>query len=123
MCEEYVQSLESKMKHGGRGFLMIADFDKYGRCLANAEHLSIGRFLAEQTRKVWIPVKLVYALTWRFFRSRMDMEPITESKERMEFYHWGTKRACEVLTSAGFEIVDADTQVCPRDPVIHFRKP
>jgi len=131
MCEEYVHSLGPKMQHGSRGFLMIADFDKYELCRSNANRLSIGRFFVEQTRKVWIPMKLAYSLTWRYFRPKIDLEPVSTSKDRnlgntegnFGWYHWGVERACNALTSAGFAIVEPDVEVCPRDPIIHFRKP
>jgi hypothetical protein len=130
MCEEYVQSLGPKMRSGSRGFLYIADFDKYERCLANAERLTVGRFLAAQTRKIWIPAKYGYLLAWRFFRSKMDLENVSKSRERnlwnsegnFGWYHWGVDRACPALKSAGFEIVEPDVEVTPRDPVIHFIK-
>jgi phospholipid N-methyltransferase len=126
MCEEYVQSLAGKMRHGSRGFLMVADFDKFDRCLADAGRLSIGRFFAEQRRGVWIPAKVGYFLAWRFFRSKMDMVSTAQLKDNVEYYqwyHWGIERACKALTRAGFDIVETDAQVCPRDPVIHFKKP
>ena len=131
MCEEYVRSLVPKMRSGSRGFLMIADFDKYEQCRANAQHLSIGRFLDEQTRKVWMPAKFGYQFAWRFFRKKMDIEPVSKEWEKnlwntagnFGWYHWGIERACNAIVSAGFEIVEPDNEVCWRDPVIHFRKP
>jgi len=131
MCEEYVQSLYRKMRSGARGFLMIADFDKYNRCMENDAHLAIGRFLAEQRRKVWIPAKLGYFLAWRYFRSKMDIEPVSKSSDKnlwnskgnFGWYHWGVARASAAIAGAGFDIVEPDIEVCHRDPVIHFRKP
>jgi SAM-dependent methyltransferase len=129
MCEEYVQSLQRKMRSGARGFLMIADFDKYEQCRANAERLSIGRFLAEQKRKVWMPARFGYFFAWRYFRSKMDLERVSKTRERnlsgggdAGWYHWGVDRACAAMARAGFEIVDRDIEVCQRDPVIHFKK-
>ncbi|MGD1062628.1 MAG: class I SAM-dependent methyltransferase [Terracidiphilus sp.] len=131
MCEEYLQSIFRTMKHGSRGFLMIADFDKYESCRAQADLLSIGRFFMEQDRKVWMPAKLGYMLPWRFFRGKMDIEPVSKSSEKnlwtddgnFGWYHWGTERACEAMTRRGFQIVEPDVEACQRDPVIHFRKP
>ncbi len=131
MCQEYLHSIHRTMKRASRGFLMIADFDKYERCRALADRLSIGRFLGEQRRKVWIPSKLGYLLVWRFFRERMDLEPVSKSRDKnlwtadgeFGWYHWGIERACEAMARTGFEIVEPDVEVCPRDPIIHFRKP
>lgn len=131
LCEEYLLSMHRKMRHGSRGFLMIADFDKYEQCRAEADRLSIKRFFAEQTRKVWMPAKLVYFLTWRFFREKMDIEPVSKSREQnlwnadgdFGWYHWGVERACRAMVRAGFDIIEPDVEVCQRDPVIHFKKP
>jgi len=130
MCEEYVQSLYRKMRPSSRGFLMIADFDKYEQCRAKAGCLSIGRFLAEQRRKVWIPAKLGYFLAWRYFRPKMDLEPVSKLRDQnlwngdagFGWYHWGIESACEAIARAGFEIIESDVEVCQRDPVIHFKK-
>lgn len=131
MCEEYLLAIFRKMKHGSRGFLMIADFDKYEQCRAMADRFSVGRFLAEQRRKIWLPAKLGYSLAWRFFRPKMDIEPVSKSREKnlwtvegdFGWYHWGLERACLAMVRAGFEIVEPDVEVCQRDPVIHFRRP
>ena len=131
MCEEYVKSLALKIKKGGQGFLMIADFDKYEECRANSDTLSIGRFLNAQKRKVWLPTKLGFNFSWRYFRPKMDLEPVSKTSEQnlwngtdggFGWYHWGVERACNAFVAAGFEIVEQDVEVCPRDPVIHFRK-
>lgn len=131
MCEAYLDAIFRTMQHGGRGFLMIADFDKYEACRARAEQLSIGRFLMEQTRKVWLPAKCGYALVWRYFRKKVDLEPVSNSRERnlwaedcnFGWYHWGVERACNAMRARGFVVVEPDVEVCPRDPVIHFMKP
>lgn len=131
MCEEYLQSIFRTMKHGSLGFLIIADFDKYESCRAQADRLSIGRFLAEQSRRVWMPAKLGYAMAWRCFRAKMNIESVSKSRDQnlwtadgqFGWYHWGLERACEAITREGFQIVETDVEVCPRDPVIHFRKP
>jgi len=131
MCEEYLPAMYRTMKRGSRGFLMIADFDKYERCRAHADRLSMGRFLAEQKRKVWAPTRLAFELSWRYFREKMDLEPVSKDREKnlqsatgnVSWYHWGLSRACQAMVQAGFEIVEPDAEVCQRDPVIHFRKP
>ncbi len=132
MCEEYLLSINRKMKPCSRGFLMIADFDKYEQCRANADRLSISRFLTEQKRRIWIPARLGYLLAWRFSREKMpDMEHVSKFREKnllnavgdFGWFLWGIERSCHAMTRAGFEIVESDVEVCQRDPVIHFRKP
>lgn len=131
LCEEYLPAIYRTMRSGSRGFLMVADFDKYEQCRANADRLSIKRVFDGQKRKAWEPARLGYSLSWRLFRKKMDLEPVSLSRETnlchdvhdVNWYHWGTDRACRALAQAGFEIVEADVEVSQRDPVIHFRKP
>jgi methyltransferase family protein len=131
MCESYVQALARKMKAGATGFLMCADFDKYNRCQDNADHTSLKRFFDGQTRKVWMPAKLAYDVTWNLFRSKMDLHRISKDREKnltnaegqAGWYHWGVENACRALTSAGFEVIEQDIDAISRDPITHFRKP
>jgi methyltransferase family protein len=129
MCEQYVSSLAPKMRRGARGFVMIGDFDKYNRCIDNAAHLSIGRILTDQRRKVWLPVRFAYLFVWKLFRSRMDLERVSKSREENlvagpwpGWYHWGVGPACTALQRAGFDVIEADVEVISRDPMIHFVK-
>lgn len=131
MCEQYVNSVVRKMRRGARGFLMIADFDKYNECLDNADRLSIRRIFADQNRKVWQPVKIAYLLTWKYFRSKLDMERLSKLRRQDpagdggvgSWFHWGVGPACAALKNAGFKIIEADIEVIARDPMIHFVKP
>lgn len=129
MCEEYLVAMHRKMRPGSRGFLMIADFDKYESCRANADRTSLLRFFAGQNRRVWLPAKLGYSFAWRWFRHKMDIEPISKSREQnlwcgtFGWYHWGVDRACASMLSKGFAILEPDIEVCHRDPIIHFQKP
>ena len=131
MCESYVRSLARKMKPSANGFLMCADFDKYNRCLDNADRSSLKRFFDFQKRKVWMPIRLAYSAAWYLFRAKMDLERVSKGREenlcdgegRTSWYHWGVENACQSLLNAGFEVVDADINAISRDPITHFRKP
>jgi cyclopropane fatty-acyl-phospholipid synthase-like methyltransferase len=128
MCETYLTSLAKKMRAGSHAFLMIADYDKYNYCLDNADRLSIKRFFA--SRKVWLPARLAYSFTWKCFRSKADMRRVSKSDDldlsrdadTTRWYHWGVDRACAAIKKEGFQIVEQDTEVIARDPVIHFAK-
>jgi hypothetical protein len=123
MCAAYVGSLASKMCPGANGFLMIADFDHYNRCLDEAERTSVLRFFLSQSRKVWLPTKLALYLSWRLFRRKMDLARVSRQAEGdTDWYHWGLDAACASLTNHGFDIVDRDIRAISRDPIIHFRK-
>jgi hypothetical protein len=91
MCEAYIRALASKMKPGANGFLMIADFDKFRRCLAAAERTSLLRFFRAQSRKVWQPTRIAYELTWRLYRRRIDLgrpEHQQDVAGRASWYDW-----------------------------------
>jgi len=130
MCESYVRALSHKLKAGANGFLMCADFDKYNRCMDGADRYSLKRFFDRQERKVWMPAKWGYSAAWYLFRPKMDLQRVSKSQEKnltdkaglASWYHWGVDNACKSLTSAGFEVIDADIDAISRDPITHFRK-
>jgi hypothetical protein len=139
MCETYIDSLSRKMRSGGRGFLMIADFDKYNYCRLNSGKTSIrtifdapGIHLARaRKQKSLILIRLVFTLYWYIFRKFLDLEPVDKTKVKNlvgndgkgGWYHWGLERACAAIERAGFDIIESDVNVNPRDPIIHFWKP
>lgn len=130
MCESYVKSLHRKMKRGAVGMLMYGDFDKYEECVNHADKTSIMRTL-QQPRKIWTPVKVSYALCWKYFRSKMDIEHVsknrgenlTDSAGRTTWFHWGMDRAISSLESNGFSVVEKDVNAISRDPITHFIRP
>jgi hypothetical protein len=104
---------------------MYADFDKFNAFREDADRMrvqAVGRrglpsaVLSEvrhRTRKLrrqthWIDVPLD--------KSRRDVEP-------GRWYHAGIDRTGNTLKELGWEVVDADIGVVPRDPIVHFRKP
>lgn len=130
MCEKYIVSLASKMRPGAHGFLMVADFDKFARCMANADHLTLGRIFETLSSKYWKPVKYSYMATWRFFRSgrrfsvpsKADSENLAGCGTNAGWYHWGADAACAWIRQAGFTVVDSDMELVSRDPIIHFMR-
>ena len=128
MCEAYLASLAKKMRSGAHGFLMIADYDKYNYCLDHADRFSIIRFLA--SRKVLLPARIGYWLSWTFFRSKVDLTRVSKAEDMdasrdlstTGWYNWGIDRACESMRREGFEVIRRDMEVVSRDPVIHFVK-
>ncbi len=129
MCETYLTSIKKKMRSGSQGFLMIADYDKYNSCLAHADQLSLKRILG--SRKIWLPAKLAYLLTWKIFPSKADLIRVSKTAdldthrdtETTGWYHWGLDRACDAIIREGFTIIERDMEIVARDPVIHFMKP
>jgi SAM-dependent methyltransferase len=130
-CETYISSLARKLRPGAEAFLMIADYDKFNRCIDDVDRVSLKAFLARNPDKIWQPTRLAFNATWKFFGNRMinsriskqeDLEG-THAKSAGRWYHWGLDRACEVIEREGFTIVERDMEIVARDPVIHFRKP
>jgi hypothetical protein len=126
MCEMYIKSLSRKMRSGGRGFLMIADFDKYNLCRLNSDKTSIRCIFS--ARRLLFPMQLAFTIYWYLFRKFLDIRPVDKNKAKNlmgkgEWYHWGLDRACATIQRAGFDIIESDVNVNPRDPIIHFCKP
>jgi hypothetical protein len=130
MSAAYISALARKMRPGANGFLQFGDFDKYTSCLSKPSQFSLLRIFERQRRKVWLPTRIAYALSWRFFRSRMDIAPISKTNANNltdahglgGWHHWSTPDACAALRSSGFDVVETDIGVLSRDPVVHFRK-
>jgi phospholipid N-methyltransferase len=129
MCEQYIESLGRKMRVGARGFLMIADFDKFNRCMDQPRRLSLERVVAEHTASTWWPIRVAALAAARRIRDRRQWAPLlageqsfTDPDGRGGWYHLGVDRACMAIERSGFRIVERDIEVVPRDPVIHFQK-
>lgn len=132
MSAAYIQALSTKMKPGAQGFFQFGDFNKYTRMLEEgADKFSLLRIIRRERRKVWLPTRLAYELSWRFFRSRMDIAPVstercanlTDAHGRGSWHHWSTADACTTLQASGFSVVESDIGILARDPIVHFRKP
>jgi len=124
MCEAYVASLARIVKSGGRGFLMIADYDKFNACVAHHADTSIERAFRGRRFRL---VRAAYRISVILMRKRFIPDPIDKTPETPHvpgaWYHWGVDRACATLEKVGFTIIERDIGVNHRDPVIHFIKP
>ena len=120
--KEYLINLFSRMKPGAHGFLMVADFEKYNRAAANLRNISTRRALAG---RVMLPIRWVYDLL-DIVRPQQNVQPISEEAVSTwgsgRWHNYGVDAACADLQQAGFAILDRDTEVNARDPVIHFGK-
>ena len=107
---------------------MIADFEKYRWCMQNAGMTSVRRIIHDRRGFAWLPVRIVYFALWKYLRAVLDIRAIAGNNagldvdERGSWYHWGVKRACASLEKHGFRVIDADVELVPRDPIIHFSK-
>jgi SAM-dependent methyltransferase len=123
MCEAYVASLARKMKSGARGFLMIADYDKFNACMMRHAETSIERAFRGRRFRL---VRAAYWLSVKVMRRRFIPDTLNKAAEVSHapgaWYHWGIDRACAALEAEGFKVIDRDLGVSHRDPVIHFAK-
>jgi SAM-dependent methyltransferase len=122
--EQYMRSIHKKLKSGAHGFMMVGDFDKYNRALANIRHLEAER--ACHGRRL-APVKWL----WKFIASLSTPDNL-QPKEKLQpvipagtitWHHLSTQDACTMLEGLGYRIIDADVGINHRDPVIHFIRP
>lgn len=126
--EEYFANLRAKLKPGAQCFLMVADYDKYNAAWQNYESLGCHRPVLEMAKRSrpkwrrWMP-----SFWWEGEKHRQARTPKKDPKNDGDpthgvWYHAGTKRTCDTLTKLGYTILDPDTGVLTRDPVIHFQR-
>jgi phospholipid N-methyltransferase len=121
--EDYMRSIFLKLRPGGVGFVMIADYEKFNSMLANEERLSIFRSLVGRRL---LPIRILWRLVFSVLRthkvSRLDaLEDGTPSPGR--WYHLGAANCAQMLQAIGFKVIDVDVGVNHRDPIVHFEKP
>lgn len=120
---DYFKSIYRKMRAGAVGFVMISDYAKFNRMLAQESKLSISRSFVG--RRLF-PIKLLWTLIFSVFKThKVEKLSLSEDDEPRpgRWYNLGTDRAVAMLQHAGFKIVDPDVGVNHRDPIIHFEKP
>ena len=117
---QYLKNLFPKLKKDAECFIMVADYDKYNRCLNNIENLSIYKNLAfhKLIRINW----LLYKKKFKKNLSVRHSYPESQQPIPGRWFHAGIRPTCELLTSLGYLVVSADIGVNQRDPIIHFRK-
>lgn len=116
----YLRNLFEKMKHGANAMVMFSDFDKYNTTVRNVKQF---RTIRPTTRGLVRSAKfnarhLLSRLQGRLERDRFD---VTLAPGKL--YHTSVADTCRFLESSGWEVVNPDVGLVPRDPIIHFRKP
>lgn len=131
---EYYRNLFPKLKPGAVAVIMIADYDKFNQALRIYQPFRIcfQRFrknvaftnfleLADRFRQ-----RLGGFQDWQGhadFRNWTDQDKVDSTVKPGRWYHAGTERTCRFLESVGWEVLNPDVGLCPRDPIVHFRKP
>ena len=119
---EYVTRLWGKLKPGAHGFILVSDYDQYNRWLDEAPRLTVARAFAHGRRA--LPARFAIRMTgaWRPRHPRKDPHESNEPSPG-RWYHAGRARTCQLLSDAGFVVLDPDVGTVRRDPIIHFEKP
>ena len=125
---EYISSLFAKMAPQANGFLMVGDFDKYNTLAADVDRVSLDKIL--RGRRIFALAWAGYSVARMFLPSRFCFQPVDKGQAlnltggtTASWYHFGKNEACQHIKEVGFEVIDSDISVSPRDPIIHFRKP
>ncbi|MFH0909272.1 MAG: class I SAM-dependent methyltransferase [bacterium] len=117
---QYAINLHSKLRPDAECFWMVADYRKYNAAMEDAAKLNI-YVRAFPNRSILRPIrKIVGAFAAR--KARQLIKPLDEKPAPSpgRWFDAGIERTCEMLEKTGYRIVDADTGVNVRDPVIHF---
>jgi hypothetical protein len=114
----YANRIYPKLKSGSNCFWMVGDAQKYNSAYLNFNIWdAMERMVPPQGRPLVAQLKQM--------SSPIHQVPPGENEQSApgQWYAAGGQRTCEMLTSAGYQIVDPDVGTNIRDPIIHFRKP
>lgn len=120
----YYRSLFKKLRPGANAMVMYADFDKFNGYLEHARRMRVQPIGARGA-----PAVVVNELRHRTRRLRRKTHWIDrplvkgERQEQGGWCHAGIPETKAWLTELGWDVVDPDIGVVPRDPIVHFRKP
>jgi len=124
---EYYRNLYSKMRSGGVGMVMIADFDKYNAAVRNLNKLRVRR-----VREDAVVSCMEDALRY-LHRYRLGYKGLNANWNEMDknasvaipgqWSHAGIEETCQILELIGWKVIDRDIGLNHRDPIIHFQKP
>jgi hypothetical protein len=118
---QYAGNLFPKLRQSANCFWMVADYQKFNRALNNVSRLSIIENLfpgGRRYRGLKAIIRFVSAMRVGGLKSKdKDDLPLPG-----RWYDAGIDRTCTMLEKLGYTIIDQDTGVSHRDPVIHFAK-
>jgi len=123
---EYAANLFPRMRQGGHGIWMVADYEKYNGFVNNPMRYCPLDTLLPRGRYAFLQpfLKLVFQKIVKRSIQGVQRKKINEDEIPLpgRWYHAGTKRTCDMLQANGFTVVDADMGFDFRSPIIHFRK-
>jgi len=116
---KYYRALYPKMKKGATAMVMFSDFKKFDAALKK-----YGRWNSSLRLHL---ANIIRSLR-NMFLERKDYSKyhrdnfIVKNKNHL-WFHAEIKETCQFLSSIGWEVINPDMDLCPRDPIAHFRKP
>lgn len=132
----YFRALLPKMRIGGVGAIMIADFEKYNAAVKNygdlgiilrryASRNRIGMNLLDVGRAL---LDAAYLLARRsppgMLRDPMGLiDASAVHRSQGSWFHTGLKDTCTFVESVGWQVVNPDVGLCIRDPILQLRRP
>ena len=131
---QYYENLFRKMRPGATGFVMFADHDKFNGALKTYRNLRIHfqPFRRNVTFSTFIELsrrlrdKFLGRETWlgyAGFKELSEADKKNTSPTSRMWRHADTAATRQFLESIGWEVVTEDIGLCPRDPIVQFRKP
>jgi hypothetical protein len=122
--EAYATSLRPKLRPGAHCFWTIADYAKCHRFID--ARASVAPAPESQIGRRW-PRELIARVALQFEdhqpeRCRNHIEA-PERPERSHWYDAGTERTVEILERLSYRVMEADVEVDPRPPKVHFVRP
>jgi hypothetical protein len=119
---EYARNLFPKLRQSANCFWMIADYQKYNSALNNLARLSIVENLFPGGRR-YLGLKAAIRSLTAMRVKRLEIKDRDHLPRPGRWYDAGIERTCTMLEKVGYKIIDQDTGVNLRDPVIHFVRP
>lgn len=116
----YFRNLFPKAKRGAQAMIMISDFDKFNAAVRNLNRVRTIRPTPEGLAQ---SAKFNAGVALSRLRGRLEQDRADTSLAPGKFHHAGVAETCRFLESVGWEVVNPDVGLVPRDPILHFRKP
>ena len=148
--EQYIHNLYPKLRHGAHGFIMVADYDKANQLMIDPWRYNVIDRV-HSAKRMWLLRALDHFIGKSVGKRSLFLDSLAENyknrlarflgirllgktkvrfKDKQEddvprpgrWYHAGIERTVALLERVGFEVIERDVDLVPRDPVIHFRK-
>jgi hypothetical protein len=121
--QQYFRNLFPKLKRGGVGMVMVADFDKYNAALRNSRNLRARRVPGNPILSSILDAIRYTKRSLLESREPMLLDRDDRSVAPGKWYHAGIEQTCRLLESIGWQVINSDVGMNHRDPIIHFTKP